>query len=95
MDAKSSGYALVYFSFARSTSNGNNESASVLQYQCRIVNSTDNRVYIANESQLKEMSEAETYDSTPKINKAPWAAIKDVLLKFIVSYPVDPKLREH
>jgi len=73
---------------------GITESASVLQYQCRIVNSTDNRVYIANESQLKEMSEAKTYDSTPKINKAPWAAIKDVLLKFMASYPVDPKLRE-
>jgi len=68
-------------------------SATIIQYRTRIVNSTDNREYIALEFQLKEMSEAETVDSTLKINKAPWAAIKEVLLTFLSSYPVTPEVR--
>lgn len=68
-------------------------SATVIQYRTRIVNSTDNREYIVIESQLKEMSEAETVDQNLKINKAPWASIKDVLLTFLSSYPVVPEVR--
>jgi len=68
-------------------------SASVIQYRTRIVNSTDNREYIAIEFQLKEMSEAETVDSSLKVNQAPWAPIKEVLLGFLASYPVAPELR--
>lgn len=69
---------------------GINEANGIIQYRVRIANSSDTAERIALEFQLQELDEA---DRVPEagllpINRAPWAPIKEVMLKFLGSYPI-------
>ena len=75
---------------------GINESASVIQYRIRILNSSDTQERIALEFQLQELSEADRVveGQALPINKAPWAPLKEAMLTFLRSYPVSAEDRQ-
>lgn len=74
---------------------GIQETAGVIQYQVKIVNSADTTIKIAVESQLQELKEAERVPESGilPINKTHWAPLKAKLLEFLVSYPIDAEKR--
>lgn len=76
---------------------GIQETAGVIQYQIRILNSSDTTVKLATEKQLQPLNEAERVpeDGQIPVNKAPWAAIKTMMLDFLSSYPLDAEKRSH
>lgn len=69
---------------------GINETAGVIQYRCRIANSSDTAERIALEFQLQALDEADRVPDTGllPINRTPWAPLKEVMLKFLGSYPI-------
>lgn len=74
---------------------GIQETAGVIQYQVKIVNSSDTNIKIAVESQLQELKEAERVPESGDlpINKIHWAPLKAKLLEFLASYPIDAEKR--
>lgn len=69
---------------------GINEANGTIQYRVRITNSSDTTERIALEFQLKTLDEADrvTDDGLLPVNKAPWAPLKEAMLKFLMSYPI-------
>lgn len=74
---------------------GIQETAGVIQYQVKIVNSSDTNIKIAVESQLQELKDAERVPESGNlpINKTHWAPLKAKLLEFLASYPIDAEKR--
>jgi hypothetical protein len=74
---------------------GIQETAGVIQYQIKVINSSDTNIKIAVESQLQELKEAERVPESGNlpINKIHWAPLKAKLLEFLASYPIDAEKR--
>lgn len=69
---------------------GVNEANGTIQYRIRATNSSDTTERIALEFQLQELAEADRVpeDGLLPVNKAPWAPVKESMLKFLGSYPI-------
>lgn len=74
------------------------ETGGALMYQVSIVNSADTSVKMVVEAALSTLDEAQRSpdlinDKLP-INRAPWGTIKEAMLKFLISYPLDSEKRK-